>query len=280
MIYTDLFDQEVLRAFYKSDLVNFHSEANLYCALRMRKEDLACLLLGRVAGPNNGNNQLVQELQDGVNELANMDEMAFVNIHSVHLGIGRDLTLWTRETHRIQVDHQLIRQVVAATVMHVFSLFVVVQLLGPPDSPPRSWVREGENMDRPYSGLDWALLTAAFLGNVRITKALLGRSQGNDRPDGLLSTGLEVAASQGHFDTVVAFLEGSVNPNEKGSCKGFPSACGNALVQACTEGHEKIVDLLLEPRYGIKKKGLQYEKAVLNAARGRPDEGHGYIRIL
>jgi hypothetical protein len=130
---------------------------------------------------------------------------------TVHLSLGRDLTLWTRETHRIQVDHQLIRQVVAATVMHVFSLFVVVQLLGPPDSPPRSWVREGENMDRPYSGLDWALLTAAFLGNVRITKALLGRSQGNDRPDGLLSTGLEVAASQGHFDTVVAFLEGSAN---------------------------------------------------------------------
>jgi hypothetical protein len=40
-----------------------------------------------------------------------MDEMAFVNIHSVHLGLGRDLTLWTGETHRIQVDRQLIRQV-------------------------------------------------------------------------------------------------------------------------------------------------------------------------
>jgi hypothetical protein len=63
MIYTDLFDQEVLRAFYKTELVNFHSEANLYCALRMRKKDLARLLFGRVAGPNNGNNQLVQELQ-------------------------------------------------------------------------------------------------------------------------------------------------------------------------------------------------------------------------
>jgi hypothetical protein len=66
----------------------------------------------------------------------------------------------------------------------------------------------------------------------------------------------------------------------RGSCKGFPSACGNALVQACTDGHEKIVDLLLEPRYGIKKKGSQYEQAVLNAARGRPDEGYGHIRIL
>jgi hypothetical protein len=99
--------------------------------------------------------------------------------------------------------------------MHVFSLFVVVQLLGPADSPSRSWVRGDENMDRPYSGLDWALLTAAFLGSAGITKAPPGRSQGNDRPDGLLNTGLEVAASQGHFDTVVAFLEGSINPNER-----------------------------------------------------------------
>jgi hypothetical protein len=35
LMYTGLFDQEVLRAFYKTELVNFNSEANQLCAGRM-----------------------------------------------------------------------------------------------------------------------------------------------------------------------------------------------------------------------------------------------------
>jgi hypothetical protein len=68
-MYIGLFDQEVLRAFYKTELVNFDSEANQLCAGRMGHDNLTRLLVGRVAGPNKCKNKFVQELQDGVDEL-------------------------------------------------------------------------------------------------------------------------------------------------------------------------------------------------------------------
>jgi hypothetical protein len=136
-MFTDLFDQEVLRTFYKTELVNFNSDSNLPRARRMGASNIIRLLLGRVAGPNNCKNAFVQELQDGIEELVKTDEMAFVKIDSVHLGPGRTRTVWRKEAHRIQVDRMSILQAIAATVMNIFSPGITQQLLGPENTASR-----------------------------------------------------------------------------------------------------------------------------------------------
>jgi hypothetical protein len=92
-MWADLFDQVVLRAFYKTEVVDFHSGTNRLRARRMGKASLRRLLVGRVAGPNHCKSKFVRELQDGIDELAKMDEMAFVKIHSVDFGPVRDRVL-------------------------------------------------------------------------------------------------------------------------------------------------------------------------------------------
>jgi hypothetical protein len=142
--------------------------------------DVTRLLLGRVAGPNNCKNAFVQELQDGIGELVRTDEMAFVKIHSVHFGPGRIRTAWSKEAHRIQIDHLSILQAVAATAMHNLNLVVMVQLLGPENRASRYWIDGIENQDRSCSGLNWALMTATLLGDIDTIKALLKRSSNTD----------------------------------------------------------------------------------------------------
>jgi hypothetical protein len=100
----------------------------------MGTKNVARLLLGRVADPNNYKNAFLQELQDAIDELVKTDDMAFVKIHSANLGSGRIRAKWSKEASRIQVDHLSILPVVAATVVHSFSVCVVAQLLGP-DNP-------------------------------------------------------------------------------------------------------------------------------------------------
>ena len=139
----------------------------------------------------------MQELQGGVDELVRMDEMAFVEIHSVRLGLGWDRTSLTQVSERIEVDRQLVSQAVAANVVRILGSSYVVTLLGPEDSKLPHRVRGDEKIDRPYRGLDWALLTAAFLGTTHVLKALLERSHDIDRSEGLLNTALEIAVSQG-----------------------------------------------------------------------------------
>jgi hypothetical protein len=268
-MYTGLFDQEVLRAFYKTELVNFNSEANQLCASRMGYDNLTRLLVGRVTGRNKCKNKFVQELQDGVDELVRTDEMAFVKIHQVHLGRGRDQTSWTREPQRIPLDRPLILQAVVVTAMHMFCRRDVLLFLGP-DDPDR---------DKPCSGSNWALLTAAFLGDTPTIKALMKRSPNADRPEGLLNRALETAAVVGKVDAVVTFLEANVDPNKQGFCKGRPGSC-RALGYACLGGNGNTVDLLLQPFYKVEKKGQAYEGAFFQAIRGPGEDGHGHLRIL
>jgi len=94
---------------------------------------LSRLLLGRIASPNKfARTKFVQEARDEVDDLAKMDEMVFVKIHSLNFGPISDPTSWTRETQRIQVDHLLILWTVGAPVMHMLSPYVVlVELLAP-----------------------------------------------------------------------------------------------------------------------------------------------------
>jgi hypothetical protein len=157
----------------------------------------------------------------------------------------------------------------AATVMNKLCPYVLlVELLGPGNPVD----------DRLCSGLSWALLTAAFLRDADTIKAVLDRSCGTDLSESLLNTALEVAVLQGDFEAVGMFLPRNTGPNKTGSCKGHQSTNGGALRQACTAGHESIVDLLLQPCYGIKKNGLPHEEAVSQAARGR-GEGRGHAKI-
>lgn len=274
-----MFDQEVVRAFYTTELVNFNSDSNLPRAGRMGIRNVTRLLLGRVAGPNHGKNVFVQELQDAIDELAKMDEMAFVKIDSVHLGPGRIRTVWRKEAHHIQVDRLSILQAVAATAIDTFTLRVTVQLLGPENAASRRWVPECGGQDRSCSGLNWALLTAALLGDTDTIKALLKRSSNTDKQQNILNRSLELAASHGNFDAVVLLLEANADPNARTTCKGH--LCGvNAFREACMAGHEKIVNLLLEPGHGVKRKGSTYEDAILKAAHGYRSEDHGHVEIV
>jgi hypothetical protein len=268
-MYTGLFNQEVLRAFYKTELVNFDSEANQLCARRMGHDNLTRLLVGRVAGRSKCKNKFVQELQDGVDELVQTDEMAFVKIHQVYLGRGRDQTSWTREPQRIPLDRLLILQAVVVTAMQMFCRHDVLLFLGP-DDPDR---------DKPCSGSNWALLTAAFLGDTPTIKALMKRSPNADRPEGLLNRALETAAVVGKVDAVVTFLEANVDPNKQGFCKGRLGSC-RALGYACLGGNGNIVDLLLQPCYKVEKQGRAYEDAFFKTIRGPGEGDHGRLRIL
>src|SRR5947207_3639960 len=97
-IYTGLFDKEVLRAFYQTELVNFNSEVNQLCASRIEEDDLKRLFMGRVVGRNKRKKKVAQELQGGLDELVQTDEMAFVKIHQVHLR-GRNQAFLLQMAH-------------------------------------------------------------------------------------------------------------------------------------------------------------------------------------
>jgi ankyrin repeat protein len=90
---------------------------------------------------------------------------------------------------------------------------------------------------------------------------------------------LKFAASQGNIDAVVTLIEAGAHPTSKSSCKGYGMGV-TPFGKACEEGHQKIVNLFLEPRHGVRRKGPKYDQAVLNAARGRRDGNHGHVEIL
>ena len=237
------------------------------------------LLVGRVAGRNTCKNTFVRELQDGINELVRLDEMPFVKIHSVNLRPARNLIVSTREARRIQVDRLSISKAVIATAMHELCSGIAVELLGSDDPTSRDSLCRWKRPCETCGGLNWALLTAAALGDVHTITALQRRSSNSDGLKCMSSRGLDIAASQGNFDAVVAFLRANVDPNGMGSCEGHRSNY-SALARAGHGGHVKIVDLLLEPIYGVQRKGSAYRTAVVLATRGCRVEDPGRVDII
>jgi hypothetical protein len=74
-------------------------------------------------------------------------------------------------------------------------------------------------------------------------------------------------------------MEANADPTTVSICKGHWSGV-SAFGQACQVGHQKIVNLFLEPRHGVERKGSVYDDVALRAARGRYDRSHSYAEIL
>ena len=69
-------------------------------------------------------------------------------------------------------------------------------------------------------------------------------------------------------------MEANADATTVGICKGHWSGI-SAFGQACPVRHQKIVNLFLEPRRGVERKGSAYDDVVLRAARGRYDRSRG-----
>lgn len=74
-------------------------------------------------------------------------------------------------------------------------------------------------------------------------------------------------------------LEANTDLSAMSICKGHSTGI-SAFKEACTAGHERIVNLLLDPSHGVKREGSRYENAVLKAARGYGNEDHGHVEVV
>ena len=115
------------------------------------------------------------------------------------------------------------------------------------------------------------MLTASFLGETHTVRALLDHNLDNADP-AIRCQGLSVALhmSVRRGDEVLArlLLEQGADINDSSGYVNRQEIAweGGPLEAACEEGHQHMVDLLLEPFYGLKTSGEAYDWAIVCAA--------------
>lgn len=113
----------------------------------------------------------------------------------------------------------------------------------------------------PDGSMSIALIAAAFIGNIRLMKALLtkGVRAVPEKPSPFPQP-LQVAARQGHQDGVLLLLEDATDHE-------ISSWFGRTLEAAATKGQEHIVHLLLERKFSITIPACT-QLGLLSAAKG------------
>lgn len=121
---------------------------------------------------------------------------------------------------------------------------------------------------------------AAHVGNTSLLKKLIDEGVDIDAESGCFGRALRGAAFGGHRDAVLLLLDHGADANLgsrianarlQTSWKATALNCGRestALQAAARRGHERIVRLLLKPKYQVVAKGNDYKRAILHAARG------------
>jgi len=113
----------------------------------------------------------------------------------------------------------------------------------------------------PDESMSIALIAAAFIGNIRLMKALLTKGVGPVLDKFYqFPQPLQVAARQGHQDAVLLLLENATDHE-------ISSWYDQTLDAAATKGREHIVHLLLEPKFSITIPACT-QLGLLSAAKG------------
>ncbi|KAJ5588763.1 hypothetical protein N7537_011441 [Penicillium hordei] len=114
-----------------------------------------------------------------------------------------------------------------------------------------------------------ALHLAALNGHEQEVHAILSVDKSDvNRPDGTKSYPVMWASSNGHDRIVELLLERGANVNAQGGLYG------NALQAACSGGHDKIAQMLLERGADVNAQGGEDGNALQAARRG------GYHHIV
>lgn len=118
---------------------------------------------------------------------------------------------------------------------------------------------------------------AGHVGNALLLKKLIDKDIDVDAESWFFGKALRGAACGGPYNAALLLLDlgadgnaDSLLPNQvnPGLDKPlFRERIGTPLQIAAAEGHERIVRLLLEPKYHISTWGNVYERAILSAAR-------------
>lgn len=140
----------------------------------------------------------------------------------------------------------------AATILGSFSL---LQLMTVEPGPPP--------VCSPNHSSYCALTALAYLGDISRLKTLINAGVDVNAGSRVMGKPLQAAAARGHTEIAEILLESGADANS-----GDSRSRNTALQLACLAGHERIVRVLLSPKYGILLSGLNYENAVLNSARG------------
>lgn len=125
---------------------------------------------------------------------------------------------------------------------------------------------------------------AAHVGNVVMLKKLIDKGVDIDAQSRYFGKPLRGAAFGGHRDAVLLLLDSGADANAHSAHIYFNwrstvlnSHESTALQAAALAGHEHVARLLLEPKYLVSASGMEYERAILYAARG----GHlSLVRFL
>ncbi|KAK1146894.1 hypothetical protein N8T08_002220 [Aspergillus melleus] len=129
------------------------------------------------------------------------------------------------------------------------------------------------------------------IGNLPLVKSLLGnRAVDVNRENPYFGRPLHIAAAWGHVAIVRYLLDHGADPNlftgpqeentddwehvHLGSRHRYQSPEGSALRAAALGGHEQIVNLLLEPKYGLSLSRAEYLRATLAGVRG------GHVNVI
>lgn len=108
-----------------------------------------------------------------------------------------------------------------------------------------------------------ALTALSFLGDLSRLKNLISTGVDVNAGSQVIGKPLQAAAARGHTEIGILLLESGADANS-----GDSNVDNTALQLACRAGHEEIAEILLNPKYGIQRSGISYERAILSAARG------------
>ena len=114
-----------------------------------------------------------------------------------------------------------------------------------------------------------AMVAAAYLGDVALIRHLIDQGADVNAESKYYEPPLQQAAMMGHYDAVLLLLESGANVQHIVPAAGGAQGDSNrALGKACSGGHQRVVFLLLEEKYGLERRKGTMRHAIVDAARG------------
>ena len=140
-----------------------------------------------------------------------------------------------------------------------------------PDRTAELLVYGNEEISQGSNELESLIIVAILNNDAAFLRYLLRESVDVHIQTKYFGAPLTLAAKEGHYKVILELLEHGADPNHK------EGKDATALRSSCQQGHQTIVQLLLDPKYRLQTSGKNYVNAIKDAATA----GHtGLVRYL